>query len=106
MELAVNMGVGAWALVIIAAVAFGLVAQFIGEARTGFEWVVDAIAFGIGAVVASEFIVAWRATGPVWDEMALVPALAGGLVLGVVVELITRLVTGGTYRSSHGPMSA
>jgi len=106
MELELNMGVGAWALVIIAAVAFGLVAQFIGEARTGFEWFVDAIAFGIGAVVASEFVIAWQAVGPVWDEMALVPALLGGLVLGVVVELITRLVTGGTYRSSQGPMSA
>jgi uncharacterized membrane protein YeaQ/YmgE (transglycosylase-associated protein family) len=106
MELAINLGVGAWALVVIAAVAFGLVAQFIGEARTGFEWFVDALAFGIGAVAASEFIIAWQAVGPMWDEMALVPALGGGLVLGIVVELITRMVTGGTYRSSHGPMSA
>ena len=106
MELALNMGVGAWALVFAVALVFGLVAQFIGETRTGYEWVVDGVAFALGAVVASEFIIGWRAIEPVWDNLALIPAVVGGLVLGIVVELATRLVTGGTYTSSHGPMSA
>jgi uncharacterized membrane protein YeaQ/YmgE (transglycosylase-associated protein family) len=106
MELALNMGVGAWALVFAVALVFGLLAQFIGETRTGFEWLVDGVAFALGAVVASEFIISWRAIEPVWDNLALVPALVGGLVLGIVVELATRLVTGGTYRSSGRPMSA
>jgi hypothetical protein len=54
--------------------------------------------------VASEFVIDWRAFGPVWDGLALAPALIGGLVLGVVVEVATRLVTGGSYL--HRPMSA
>jgi hypothetical protein len=42
--------------------------------------------------------------GPVVDGLALVPALAGGLVVGLVVEFATRYVTGGHY--THGAMSA
>ena len=97
MELAIDLGIGAWVLVIAGALAFGIIAQYIGETRTGFEWAVDAIGAGIGAVVASEAIVALQSTGPVWDGLALVPALIGGLVLGTLVELATRYVTHGSY---------
>ncbi len=106
MDLTITLGYGAWALLIAAALVFGIVAQYIGETRTGYEWLVDAIAFAIGALVASEFVTAWRAIEPVWDQMALVPALLGGLVLGVVVEVVTRFATGGRYTLHHGPMSA
>ena len=100
-ELAINLGIGGAVLLVLASLVFGVVAQFIGETRTGFEWLVDAIAFGIGALVASELIVAWRTIGPVWDGLALVPALLGGVVLGVVVEVVTRAVTGGSYTGHH-----
>ena len=104
MEFSVSLELGGWLLVILAAVVFGAVAQFVGETRTGFEWLVDAIAFGIGAIVASEFVTAWRTIEPVWAGLAVVPALIGGLVLGLLVEVVTRYVTGGTY---HGrPMAA
>jgi hypothetical protein len=103
-DLAITLGLGGWILLIVGAVVFGVAAQFIGEVRTGFEWVVDAIAFGLGALIGSEFIIATQAYGPVWDGLALVPALVGGLIVGVIVELSTRYVTGGTY--THGPMAA
>jgi hypothetical protein len=89
--------------VIAAAIVFGVAAQLIGETRTGFEWLIDAIAFGSGAVVASELIVALQTFEPVWEGLAIVPALVGGLVLGILVEVVTRLVTGGTY--VHRPLS-
>ena len=97
MEFVFTLGIGGWALLIVGALVFGVVAQFLGETRTGFEWLVDAIGFGIGALVASEFIVAWQTFEPVWDGLAIVPALIGGLVLGIVVEIATRYLTGGTY---------
>jgi len=97
MEFAITLGIGGWALLIVGALVFGVVAQFIGETKTGFEWLVDAIGAGIGALVASEFIVAWQTFGPVWDGLAIVPALIGGLVVGLVVEVATRFLTGGTY---------
>ena len=104
MEFAVDFGLAAWALVIVGALVFGVIAQLIGRPRAGYEWLGDAIAAGIGAIVASEFIVALQAVGPVWDGLALVPALVGGLAVGIVAELATRYLTGGTY--SGRPMSA
>jgi hypothetical protein len=100
MELAINMGLGAWIAVILAALVFGVVNQFVGQAGTGYEWLPDSVAFVVGAVAASEFVVGWRAVQPVVDELAVIPALGGGLVVGLVVGLATRLITGGTYRSS------
>jgi uncharacterized membrane protein YeaQ/YmgE (transglycosylase-associated protein family) len=105
MEFTFTLGLGAWLALIVAAVLFGVIAQFIGETRTGYEWLVDGIAFAIGAIVASEFVIAFQTFEPVWDGLALVPALIGGLVLGIAVELVTRVSTGGRY-TTHQPMSA
>jgi uncharacterized membrane protein YeaQ/YmgE (transglycosylase-associated protein family) len=106
MELAIALGWGGWVVVLVAALVFGVVAQIIGETRTGYEWLVDAIAFAIGAVVASEFVIGWRAIEPVWDGLALLPAAIGGLVLGLIVEIVTRYSTGGRYTTHHRPTAA
>ena len=97
MELAFTLGLFGWIAVILGALVFGVLAQSIGETRTGYEWLIDAIAAGIGAVVASEFIVGWQSFGPMFDGLAVVPALIGGLFVGVVVEVVTRFVSGGSY---------
>ena len=97
MELAITLGLGGWALLIAASLVFGAIAQYIGDAKTAWEGALDALAFGVGALIASEFIVATQAYGPVWDGLALVPALVGGLIVGLIVELSTRYVTHGTY---------
>jgi uncharacterized membrane protein YeaQ/YmgE (transglycosylase-associated protein family) len=104
MEFAISLGLGGWILLIVGALLFGVVAQFVGDTRTGVEWLVDGVAAAIGALAASEFIVSWRAFEPTWDGLALVPALIGGVVIGLVVEVTTRYMTGGTY--SGRPMSA
>ena len=97
MELAISLGFGGWLVIVAGALLFGVIAQFIGETRTGFEWLVDAIAAFAGALIASEFVISFRGYEPVFDGLALVPALIGGLALGVVVELATRYLTGGHY---------
>lgn len=104
MELVITLGLGGWLILIVGSLIFGGIAQLVGETRTGYEWLIDAIAAGIGALFASEVIVGWQAVGPVVDGLALVPALVGGLVVGLVVEIATRLITGGHY--THGAMSA
>jgi hypothetical protein len=104
MELAISLGIGGWLALFAGAILFGVVAQFIGEARTGYEWFVDAIAAALGAIVASEFIISARTFEPVWDGLAIVPALVGGLVIGLVVEVATRYMTGGRYTTAH-PMA-
>jgi uncharacterized membrane protein YeaQ/YmgE (transglycosylase-associated protein family) len=105
MELVVDLGLGAWVLLIGGSLVFGVIAQFIGRTETGWEWLFDAIGAFIGALVASELVIALQAVGPVWDGLALVPALIGGLVVGVLVDLATRYVTGG-QPFAHRPMAA
>lgn len=97
MELGITLGFGGWLALLAGALLFGVVAQFIGDVRTGYEWLADFIAAGIGAVIASEFIISLRTYEPVWDGLAIVPAIVGGLALGLVVELGTRYLTGGHY---------
>ena len=97
MEFTITLGLGGWIALILGALAFGVIAQFVGETRLGYEWLVDAIGAGIGALVASEFIVAWQTVEPVWDGLSIIPAVIGGLVVGLIVEVVTRFATGGTY---------
>jgi uncharacterized membrane protein YeaQ/YmgE (transglycosylase-associated protein family) len=105
MELSITLGLAAWIVVIAASLVFGGIAQELGETRTGYEWLADAVAFGIGAIAVSEIVIALRTIEPVLDGLAVVPALVGGLIVGIVVELVTRFSTGGTY-TSHVRMSA
>jgi uncharacterized membrane protein YeaQ/YmgE (transglycosylase-associated protein family) len=97
MELSLSLGVAGWLALLIGAVVIGVVAQLIGEAESGYEWLATSIAAGIGALVASELIVGLRAFEPVFDGLALVPALIGGLVVGLIVAVAARTVTGGHY---------
>ena len=104
MELSIVLGLGGWLVLIVGSLLFGVAAQLIGDTRTGFEWLVAGIGAFVGALVASEFILAWQSAGPVYDGLALVPALIGGLAVGIVVDVATRFLTGGHY--THGAMSA
>lgn len=106
MELAFDLGLGAWFLVVGAGAAFALIAQLVDDGMSLAGWLIDAVAFVAGAVFASEVLTAFRATGPVWDNLALIPALVGGIVLGLVAEALVRIIAGGVIHGSHGPMSA
>ena len=103
MEIQIVLGIVGGLLLIGGALVVGVVLQAIGEPGTGWDWLVVAIAAAIGGLVASEFVVAFQEAGPVWDGLALVPALLGGLVVGIVVDAITRFSLGGRYLH-HGGM--
>ena len=97
MDFAFDAGLWGWLILIVGAVVLGIVAQLIGEARTGYEWVVTAIGAFVGGFAASEFVVGWRTYEPVFDNLALIPALIGGLVVGIIVAVAARFLTGGSY---------
>jgi len=103
MELAISLGLGGWALLIVGAAVLGFAAVFVGDPAR-YEWLANAIGATAGGVVASEFIVALRTFGPVWDGLAFVPALIGGVVVVAVVALVARSVVGGAHSSR--PMAA
>ncbi|HEY8439109.1 MAG TPA: hypothetical protein VIK65_10905 [Candidatus Limnocylindrales bacterium] len=97
MEFTISLGIGGWILLVGGALVVGVIAQFVGAPRTGYEWLITAVAAGVGALFVSEFVTAWRTFEPVFDGLALVPALVGGLVVGVIADMLTRYSTGGTY---------
>ena len=99
MELAFNLNLLGWIIAIVGAALFGVAMQAIGEPSSDSEWLLDGVAAFGGAIVASEFVIAWQALGPVVDGLALVPALVGGLVVGGVVTVAARIV-GGTLGHS------
>jgi hypothetical protein len=53
MELALTLGLWGWIAVIVGALIFGVLAQSIGETRTGYEWLIDAIGAGDLAMATS-----------------------------------------------------
>lgn len=102
-ELSFDIGAAAITALGLGAVALGLALQAVGETRFGWEWAVTAVAAFIGGVACSEWIVGFQAVEPVWDGMAVLPAIGGLLVVGVVVDAIIRFTTHGSYRH-HAPV--
>jgi hypothetical protein len=93
MELAIDLGIGGWALVVVGAIWFGIGAAYVGQPTSDVEWYASMFAAGLGALIASEFLVGLRSAGVVWDGLALGPALVGGLILGALVALAFRVTT-------------
>jgi uncharacterized membrane protein YeaQ/YmgE (transglycosylase-associated protein family) len=86
------MTLGVWgAIVMIAfALVLGVAAQMYGEKHTTYEWLITGIAAVAGAIVASEYLGTISAYGPQFDGLALVPALIGAAVVGVIVDYFSR----------------
>jgi uncharacterized membrane protein YeaQ/YmgE (transglycosylase-associated protein family) len=99
MDLTVDMGIWGAVVLIVGALVIGVVAQFIGDIRTNYHWIIVSIAALVGGLICSEFVIDWRSFEPVWEGVALVPALIGGLVFGIVADVIARFAAGGSYTS-------
>jgi uncharacterized membrane protein YeaQ/YmgE (transglycosylase-associated protein family) len=86
------MTMGIWGAVIMIAFALvmGIVAQMYGAKHWTYEWLVTGFAALVGAFVASEYLGAFSAYGPQYDGLAIVPALIGAVVVGVLAHLFTR----------------
>jgi uncharacterized membrane protein YeaQ/YmgE (transglycosylase-associated protein family) len=101
-----NLGIGAWAalVLVLGALAFSMLAQYIGDVIVGYEWSLTALGALIGGWLGSEAFGALSTRGPEWDGMFVLPAIIGGVVLGVIVEMIARWASGGTFVHRHGPI--
>jgi len=56
----------------------------------------------VGGVIGSEWITTMATPGPVWDGIALIPALVGGAMMGAIVALIMLVRTGQTHSEGGG----
>ena len=84
----------------VASAGYGLGLALLGDVRVGYEWLLTAGATFVGAFVASEYL-ALQSFAPVWEGVAVVPAVIGGLLAGFVVDVLTRYMSGGSL--THGP---
>ncbi len=91
------MGVWGVIILLVGALLVGIALQAILRAENDYAWLYTAIGAFLGGFVASEFL------GPVstwgWEVNGLFvfPALIGAVVVGGIVELVTR-ATSGTQR--------
>ena len=101
-----NVGMSGLAVILLVAGALvvGAIPLFIGEARTGYEWLATAAAVLIGGWLGSEAFGGISTFGPVFEGMYLVTALVGGVVLGAIVDVAVRYVSGGTYTHAARPI--
>ena len=97
MDFTTDIGVLAVVSLAVGAVVLGIVLQLIGDVRFGFEWVITAVAAFAGGFVASEWVTSFRTVEPVWEKMAILPAIGGVLVVGVIVDAVIRYTTHGSY---------
>ena len=97
MELTTDMGAAAIVSLAVISIALGVVLHLIGDVEFGYEWVVTAIAAFAGGFVLASGSSSFRTVEPVWDGMAVVPAVGGALIVGIAVDAIVRFTTHGSY---------
>ena len=93
MEFTFELGFMGLVIMTIGSVAVGVLFYLVGNPELRFEWLATAIGAFIGGFIASEFVLAFRDFEPVYDGLAVVPALIGGLIVGGVVAGAARVLT-------------
>ena len=89
---------------VVVALAIGVIAQFIGDVRVGYEWVATAAAALLGGYLGSEALGQLSTFGPAFEGLYIVPALVGALVVGAVVDALFRYTTHGSYTHAARPI--
>jgi uncharacterized membrane protein YeaQ/YmgE (transglycosylase-associated protein family) len=97
---------GGWALATLigGGLLIGIIAQFIGDTTSGWEWLPVALAAVVGGWIGSESLGSASTWGPVMQDLYMLPALIGGIVLGGVLDVVTRYATGGHYVHAPHPV--
>jgi uncharacterized membrane protein YeaQ/YmgE (transglycosylase-associated protein family) len=101
-----NVGMSGIAVILLiaGALVLGALPLFVGEPKTGYEWLVSAAAVLVGGWLGSEAFGSLSTFGPAFDGLYLVTALIGGIVLGVIVDAAIRYATGGSYTHEPRPV--
>jgi hypothetical protein len=92
MSFSVDMGPAGIVAFAIAAMLLGIGSQALGEGPVPHEWLVAAAGALVGGLLTSEWLALGRTIAPVWDGVAVVPALAGGLCMTGVANVAWRTV--------------
>ncbi len=80
-----------WGVLAVGALIVGAVCQWVRAIDAlPFRWIVTAIAAFIGAFATSEWL--FNSWTPDYEGFAIWPALIGGIVVGVAVDLVAQLL--------------
>lgn len=93
-----DLGIWGLGLLIGLSLAFGVIAHVVLRARTRWMWLIAATAWFIGGLLASEVVFATATEAelqPIIDGLAFDEALLGGLLVGIPVAIVTRVLAGG-----------
>ena len=85
------------------AVVIGAASYFIGDVRAWYEGVITGVAALIGGYIGSESLAGASTWGWEFEGLFIVPALIGALIVGGIVDVIVRNLTGGSYRYEPHP---
>ena len=90
-----DLGLVGLGLLVLLSLAFGGLAQLVGRNRIRWQWLVAAIGFFIGGLIASEAIWADPTLDlePIIDGLSVDEALLGGVIGGVIADIATRFAT-------------
>ncbi|OGO52799.1 MAG: hypothetical protein A2V84_10125 [Chloroflexi bacterium RBG_16_70_13] len=98
-----DLGFTGFGILVAISLAFGVAAQLVVSGGNRWMWIVAAVGWFVGGLVASELIWGKMTEGelqPIIDGLALDESLLGGLIVGIAAVVVARLMTG---RATHGP---
>ena len=93
-----DLGLQGLGLLGVFSLVFGVLAQFVTRPATRWLWLLGAAGWFLGGLFASEVLFATATADdiqPIIDGLALDESLLGGLILGLIVVVMTRLMAGG-----------
>ena len=101
-----DLGLSGLGLLIVISLGFGVVAHLVLGRGTPWFWLVAAVGWFVGGLVASEMI--WGTMTedeiqPIIDGLAFDEALLGGLIGGIAVSVVAWFAT--RRRGFHGPIA-
>ena len=101
-----NIGMDALGAILLVAVALliGGLVSLVGEVRMGGEWALTAVGALVGGWLGSEAFAGASTWGPEIGGWFVLPSVISAVVLGVVVDAITRYATEGSYRMHPRPI--
>ena len=100
----VGMSTLAAFLLIGGAAVIGIASYFIGEVRAWYEGAITGLAALVGGYLGSEALGSASTWGWEIQGLYVVPALIGAVVVGGIVDVIVRYLTGGSYTYEPRPI--
>ncbi len=90
----------AWGYLIVGSLIVGVACQWLMKSDMPYRWIVTSVATLAGAAASSEWL--FSGTTPDVEGLAAWPAVIGGLVVGIVVDVAAQWFAGQQRHGTQG----